>query len=61
MDAQAEKLCPTCQTGRDTYILDNKNPFCPYLHFHDGTNCKMYKKLNIPKADTDEKSQCLFL
>lgn len=28
----SEQLCPKCKVGMDSYILDNKSPFCPYLH-----------------------------
>ena len=45
-----EQLCPKCQTGYDTYLLDNKNPFCPYIHCHNGTSCTMFKPL---KENTD--------
>ena len=49
-----EQLCPKCQTGYDTYLLDNKNPFCPYIHCHKGTSCAMFKPL---KENTDRKRQ----
>ena len=39
------QLCPTCQTGKDTYLLDGRNPFCPHLHCHNGTSCTMYQPL----------------
>ena len=45
MKKDTEQLCPNCKTGQDTYLLDNKNPFCPYLHFHNGASCKMYKSI----------------
>lgn len=25
----SKQLCPTCKVGQDTYLLDNRNPFCP--------------------------------
>ena len=56
MSVETEKLCPTCETGKNSYILDGRNPFCPYLNLHDGTNCKMYQKMNKSHTDTDEKS-----
>ena len=49
-----EQLCPKCQTGYDTYLLDNKNPFCPYIHCHNGTRCTMFKPL---KENTDRERQ----
>ena len=39
------QLCPTCKTGQDTYLLDNRNPFCPYLHCHNGKTCSAYEPL----------------
>ncbi len=45
MNENTGQLCPTCKTGQDTYLLDNKNPFCPYLHCHNGTDCTMYKPI----------------
>ena len=40
-----EQLCPECQTGYDTYLLDDRNPFCPYIQCHNGTSCTMFKPL----------------
>ena len=51
-----EQLCPKCQTGYDTYLLDNKNPFCPYIHCHNGTSCAMFKPL---KENTDPRTSGL--
>lgn len=54
-----EQLCPTCKTGQDTYLLDSRNPFCPYIHCHNGTSCTMYKpidKQNNPPDSVKEKS-----
>lgn len=49
-----KQLCPTCKTGQDTYLLDNRNPFCPYLHCHNGKTCTAYvpikKKIKQRKA-----------
>lgn len=44
------KLCPHCQTGRDTYNLDGRSMVCPYLGFHNGKECSMYMKLVKPKG-----------
>lgn len=49
-----EQLCPKCQTVYDTYLLDNKNPFCPYIHCHNVTGCTMFKPL---KENTDRERQ----
>lgn len=42
-----KQLCPTCKTGQDTFLLDNRNPFCPYLHCHNGKTCSAYDRLKI--------------
>lgn len=38
-------LCPNCQTGKESYLLDSKSPVCPYLHFHAGQSCIKFKKI----------------
>lgn len=50
-----EYLCPKCKTGQDTYLLDNRNPFCPYLSFHNGDNCSMFKPMS--KSDKNERRE----
>lgn len=45
------KLCPTCKIGQETYMLDSKNPLCPYIGCHNGESCKAYKPL---EAETEE-------
>ena len=42
----SEQLCPKCKVGMDSYILDNKSPFCPYLHLHTGDSCAKFVKMN---------------
>lgn len=37
------QLCPDCKTGQDTYLLDIRSPFCPYISYHDGVNCFMFR------------------
>jgi hypothetical protein len=37
------QLCPNCKTGLETYLLDRRSPFCPYISFHNGINCTMFK------------------
>ena len=34
-DASGQK-CPSCETGRQTLLLDRREPFCPYVHFNKG-------------------------
>jgi len=36
------RLCPNCKTGRDTYLLDDRSPFCHYLGCHTGTTCAIF-------------------
>lgn len=43
------KLCPHCETGKQTYELDKRSTECPYLLCHNGNKCGMYKKMNEPK------------
>lgn len=48
-------LYPKCKTGQDTYLLDNQNSFCPYLVFHNGDKCSMFKP--IIKSGKNERSE----
>ncbi len=41
-----KQLCSVCKMGQDTYLLDSRNPFCPYLHCHNGETCSAYVPLN---------------
>ena len=34
--------CPSCETGRQTLLLDPREPFCPHLCLNKGNNCSMY-------------------
>lgn len=38
-------LCPTCKTEQNTYLLDNRNPFCTYLDFNNGKTYITYKPI----------------
>lgn len=42
-------LCATCQTGADMLKLDDKEPMCPYICFHNGTECLEYKPIGDRK------------
>lgn len=58
-DNNKDYLCPKCKTGQDTYLLDNRNPFCPYLSFHNGDNCSMFKPMSkklFPKGNIMNRS-----
>ncbi len=37
--------CPSCETGRQSLLLDRREPFCPYLQFNTGHSCSMYVPL----------------
>lgn len=39
-------LCPKCKISENSYLLDNKNPFCKYLRLHTGKSCPKFKKSN---------------
>ncbi len=53
MNENTGQLCPTCKTGQETYLLDGKNPFCQYIHCHNGTSCTMYKPIEKLNKSTD--------
>ena len=40
-----KELCPKCETGRDTYLLDSKASFCPYLSMHNGSTCAKFRPM----------------
>ena len=40
-----EFLCPNCERGKESYILDSRSPFCPYIKCHTGSECAMFKKI----------------
>lgn len=44
------QLCPNCQTGLESYMLDKQSPMCPHIHLYQDDGCTMYKVL----ADTKE-------
>ena len=51
----SKQLCPTCKTGQDTYLLDNRNPFCPYLHCYNGKTCTMYRSIKQPNKKNKKR------
>ena len=56
MKKENNQLCPNCKTGQDTYLLDSKNPFCPYIQCHKGNTCSMYVPLKQnTEQDTERK------
>ncbi len=40
-----KSICSKCQTGRDSLMLDERSPECPYLYFCDGKKCTKFVKL----------------
>ena len=45
LNKNTTQLCPNCKTGLETYLLDNRGPICPYISYHDGATCFMFKPL----------------
>lgn len=41
-DIKQLSLCATCKTGSDMLKLDEKEPMCPYIGFHNGIECTKY-------------------
>ena len=41
--------------GMDSYILDNKSPFCPYLHLHTGDSCAKFVKMNESEVNANDR------
>lgn len=35
-------LCPNCKTGKESYLLDKRSPFCPYIFCHKDASCSMF-------------------
>ena len=46
---KSEQLCPNCKTGLDTYLLDERSPFCPHISCHNGKTCSMFIPLETNK------------
>ena len=49
------KLCTKCKTGAESLRLDPKSVMCPYLCYHDGTDCLLYVPLNQSEVNDDER------
>lgn len=58
MKEEKQQLCPKCQTGLDSLRLDKHTPVCPYLNFHDGTNCAKFMKLKEELIKSSQKILC---
>ncbi len=47
MKKYSPQLCPNCVKSADSYLFENKNPFCSHLHLHTGASCiKFIKAVN---------------
>lgn len=44
------KICTFCKTGMETYNMDRRDIFCPYVNMCNGSDCTMFKPVRI---DTD--------
>ena len=44
MEKTKKSLCATCQRGLKALRLDPKEPMCPYIHLHNGEECKGYTR-----------------
>ena len=53
MDTKNTQLCPNCKTGRDSYLLDGKAPFCPYINLHKGTSCSRFVLLKNNETEDE--------
>lgn len=47
------QLCPNCQVGRDSFLLDNRSPYCHYIGFHNGKACSKFKPIQQNECDTE--------
>ena len=36
------KLCELCKNGYDSFLIENKNPFCRYKSCHNGKACSHF-------------------
>ncbi len=43
-------LCPMCETGRKTYLLDKKSPECPYMVAFNEKGCAFFQKIEKKKS-----------
>ena len=54
-DGNKDYLCSKCKTGQATYRLDSRTLFCPYMGFHNGNKCSMFKQMI--KSDKVERRE----
>ena len=46
-----KQLCPNYKTGVDALKLDEREPMCPYMEYHNGTACAKYE----PMPETEKE------
>lgn len=49
-----KKLCENCKYGYDSFLLDDKNPFCRFKKRHHGTSCDAFIKYTNMEVKNDE-------
>ena len=49
-------ICPDCKTGKDSYLIDENSPVCPYLECYDGYNCAYYQPVNVYEKQLTSES-----
>lgn len=54
VQAENVQLCPNCQTGQSAYLLDSREPFCPFLHLHNGSFCRAYSRIKAERKEAQE-------
>lgn len=51
MKEYSPQLCPNCKKSADSYLLENRNPFCSHLHLHTGKSCIKFIKAEITETE----------
>ena len=57
MNTENTQLCPNCKTGRDSYLLDSKELFCPYIHFHNGVTCSQFAPITENETEDEQNGK----
>ena len=47
-------LCPNCKTGRESCVIDENSPACPYLSCYDGYDCGYYNPISMDEDAVEE-------
>lgn len=48
------RLCSTCRTGRESLLLDETSPDCPYITRYTGEICPEYVPDAVALAELEE-------